>query len=219
MRIQMTRAGLVLTLFWALAACQAPGLSQQSRPETVATVALQPGDVAGLHRCGESGPLDSVLQAERTGNPMAYDLNATEWAQWRRQGALDAYYVVYGRTTTDCASLTEAGTGAPEGGLMAGLVVRFQNESIASRNFKLGSTLFGFGPRDLAFVRLSGGSVTVGSPTGLGVDSAIGRASVPGATYYFAFWQKKIFSSYLVAYDVASADADTATTSVNQRIQ
>ena len=214
----MTRYCLVLTLILTLAGCQAPGASNQAKPETVATVALQPGDVANLQRCGESGSMDAVLQQERATNPMAYDLNATEWAQWRRQGALEAYYVVYGRTATDCASLTERGTGAPQGGLMAGLVVRFQNESTASRDFWAGSTLFGFGPRDMTFIRLSGGNVTLGLPTGLGTDSAVGSASVLGASYYFAFWHKKAFASYLVAYDVAAVEAETAAISVNQRI-
>jgi|GEM_PF-1020751 len=218
MRKQMTRAFLALTLILTLAGCRAPGAAGQPRVETVENVALQPGDVSGLHPCGGSGDLNAVLQEERYTNPMAYDLNATEWAQWRRQGALDAYFAVYGRTAADCASLTQAGTGAPQGGLMAGLVVRFQNESIAARNYKSNSTLFGFGPRDLTFIKLSGGSVTTGSPTGLGADSAIGRADVLGASYYFAFWQKKVFDSYLVAYDVAYSDADTATISVNQRI-
>lgn len=208
----------IVTLFVALAGCRVPGTAQPAAPQTVANVAMQPGDAAGLQRCWESGNLATVLSQEKAENPMAYDLNATEWAQWRRQGALDAYYVVYGKTATDCASLTQAGTGAPEGGLIAELVVSFHNESIAARNFNLGSTLFGFGPRDMTFIRLSGGSVTTGSTTGLGTESAVGRVSVLGATYYFAFWQKKVFDSYMVAYDVAPLDADIATNIVNERI-
>ena len=214
----MTRWLLVLTLFVAIAACRVPATANPSKPETVESVALQAADVAGLQRCGESGSLATVLSRERASNPMAYSLNATEWEQSRQQGALDAYYVVFGKTAADCASLTQAGTGAPQGGLMAELVVGFKTDSIAARSYNSGTTLFGFGPRDMTFIRLSGGSVTTGSTTGLGVDSAVGRASVLGATYYFAFWQKKVFDSYLVAYDVQPFEADIATSTANDKI-
>jgi hypothetical protein len=218
MRTQMTRWLLVLTLFVAIGACRTPGAANASKPDTVQSVALQSADVAGLQRCGESGSLATVLAQEKADNPMAYSVNATEWEQWRRVGAQDAYFAVFGRTAADCASLTQAGTGAPKGGLMAELVVGFKTDSVATRSYNSGSTLFGFGPRDMTFIRLSGGIVTTGSTTGLGADSAVGRASVLGTTYYFAFWQKKVFDSYLVAYDVQPFEADIATSTANDKI-
>ena len=199
--------------------CQPPALTARDKPVTVQSIAPQPGDVSGLQRCTESGDVDEVLRDEKSKNPMAYDLNATEWEQWKTRGAFDAYFAVYGRTASDCAALSVSGTGAPTGGLIAALIVKFKSEAIAARNYGADSTLFGFGPRDIAFIKLVGGSVTTGSDTGLGPRSVIGSGSVAGSTYYFAFWQNKTFDSYLGAYDVASADARGAANSVNQRIR
>ena len=155
---------------------------------------------------------------EKSNNPMAYDLNATEWEQWKSLGASDAYFAVYGRFASDCDALSASSTGAPSGGLMAALIVKFKREAIAARTYGTDSTLLGFGPRDIAFIKLVGGSVTTGSDTGLGPRSVIGSGSVAGSTYYFAFWQNKVFESFLGAYDVASADARGAANNVNQRI-
>lgn len=214
----MARAVAALAVVLSLAACH-PSSAAQPRPlATPETVGLQPGDVVGLKRCEVSGDINTVLLQEKSSNPLAYDLNATEWEQWRTQGALQAYYAVYGRTAADCAALTQAGTGAPTGGLMAGLVVQFKDDAIAARNFGAGSTLFGFGPRDMTFIKLAGGSITSGAPTGLGDQSAVGAATIQGNSYYFAFWQKKRFDSFLVAYDVASGDAQVAASDVNGRI-
>jgi hypothetical protein len=47
----------------------------------------------------------------------------------------------------------------------------------------------------------------------------IGSGSVAGATYYFAFWQNKVFDTFLGAYDVASADALGAANKLNERIR
>jgi hypothetical protein len=47
----------------------------------------------------------------------------------------------------------------------------------------------------------------------------IGSGSVTSSTYYFAFWQNKVFDSYLVAYDMPTDDAHRAANDVNQRIR
>jgi hypothetical protein len=62
-------------------------------------------------------------------------------------------------------------------------------------------------------------TVTTGSATGLGQRSVSGSGAVTSSTYYFAFWQNKMFDSYLVAYDMPSADAHKAADDVNQRIR
>ena len=217
--IQPTLRGLVLMLIAALTmiGCQPAGLGARPKPATPEIIALQPGDVAGLQRCGVSGNVASVLNDERANNPPAYDLNATEWEQWRQQGASDGYFAVYGRSASDCQSLSASSTGEPTG-LMVALIVSFKTEARAQRNFGLQSTLLGFGPGDINFIRLVGGSVTTGAQTGLGPQSVIGTGAVTGATYYFAFWQNKAFDSFLVAYDLASSDARVAVDDVNRRI-
>jgi hypothetical protein len=126
---------------------------------------------------------------------------------------------VYGRTAADCAAMSVSGTGAPSGGLMAALVVKLKSEAIAARTYGANSTILGFGPGDIAFIKLQGGNVTAGSQTGLGPRSVIGTDSVAGTTYYFAFWQNKVFDSYFIAYDLLSADAQRAISNMNQRIR
>jgi hypothetical protein len=215
--MQMGRVVLVLAVALAAVGCDPP--LAKAKPVTVESIALQPGDVSGLERCSGSGDLEAVLRDQKSNNPTAYDLNATEWEQWRRQGASDAYFAVYGRTAGDCEALSAAGTGAPSGGLMVALVVKFKSEAIAAQTYEANSTLLGFGPKDIAFIKLVGGSVMTGSDTGLGPRSVIGIGAVSGNTYYFAFWQNKVFDSFLVAYDLASADARGAANDVNQRIR
>jgi hypothetical protein len=208
-----------LVLLLTVVGCQPPVLKAKDKPVTAQSIAPQPGDVYGLQRCSGGGDLEAVLRSEKSNNPMEYDLNFTEWQQWKNLGASDAYFTVYGRTAIDCNSLSVTGTGAPSGGLMAALIVKFKTEAIAARTYGVNSTLLGFGPKDIAFIKLVGGSVTTGSDTGLGPRSVIGSGSVAGATYYFAFWQNKVFDSFLGAYDVASADALGAANKLNERIR
>jgi hypothetical protein len=212
----MARILISLMVALALVGCQ-----QAAAPKHVSaqSIALQPGDVAGLQKCDGSGDLQTVLREEKTNNPIGYSQNATEWEQWKTQGAIEAYFAAYGRTSADCNALTTLGVGAPSGGLMAALVVKFKDPAIAARTYRAGSTLLGFGPKDITFIRLAGGGVLTGVDTGLGPQSVIGRGAVADTTYYFAFWQNKMVDSYFIAYDLPAAEAEGATKSVNQRIK
>jgi hypothetical protein len=212
----MARILISLMVALALVGCQ-----QAAQPKHVSaqSIALQPGDVAGLQKCDGSGDLQTVLREEKSNNPIGYSQNATEWEQWKTQGAIEAYFAAYGRTSADCNALTTLGVGAPSGGLMAALVVKFKDPAIAARTYRAGSTLLGFGPKDITFIRLAGGGVLTGVDTGLGPQSVIGRGAVADTTYYFAFWQNKMIDSYFIAYDLPAAEAEGATKSVNQRIK
>lgn len=214
----MTRALAWLAVAVFVAGCQSPLAHASSKPVTPQTISLQPGDVPGMQRCATSGPLPAVLSQERTSGSPAYDMNATEWAQWKRQGAVDAYFAVYGRTRADCAAASDSTTGAPEGGLVVGLVVQFANTDGAARNYQRNSTLMGLGPRDILFIELAGGTTTFGSATGLGNDSAVGSAHVAGAAYFVARWHNRSFQSEFIGYDMAFAAADQAVMDVNRRI-
>lgn len=214
----MRRVLLVLVIALTAAACQTAPLTAKAKPVTPESVALQSGDVSGMQRCSESGDVAAVLRDEKSQAPAEYDVNATEWEQWRRQGAFDAYLAVYGRTASDCEAASASGTGAPSGGLMVALIVQFKSAAVAVRTYGTNSTLLGFGPRDIAFIKLVGGSLMTGSDTGLGPLSVIGSGASPGSTYYLAFWQNKVFDSFLLAYDLPSAEALYAANSVNHRI-
>jgi hypothetical protein len=216
----MNMRSLVVALLLVLtaAACQGPIPALKTRPPTVESIALQPGDLVGFQRCSESGDVSAVIRSEKATNPDEYDLNATEWAQWRMQGASDAYFAAYGRTRSDCDALSSEGTGAPSGGMVLGLVVKFTSAATAERNYDASSTLLGFGPRDTAFIRLVGGTVMTGSATGFGPQSVIGSGVATGSSYYVAFWQNKAFDSFLLGYDVDASAVRTAADRVNDRI-
>src|ERR1700682_4340365 len=211
----MARILVGLVALLALAGCTP---AAPAKPVSAQSIALQPGDVAGLRGCDAGGDMQTVLRKEKSIDTFLYDQNATEWEQWKTQGATEAYFAVYGRTPADCAALSVAGTGAPTGGLMADLLVKFKDQAHAPKTFRAGATLLGFGPKDITFIKLVGGSVLTGSDAGLGPQSVIGSGAVAGTTYYFAFWQSKVINSYLIAYDLPDANARGAARSVNQRM-
>lgn len=215
----MTRATAWVGVALLLVACQAPFGRSTPNPVTPQSIVLQPADVPGMDRCAVSGDVNSVLNDEKLQNSPAYDMNATEWEQWKRQGATDAYFVVYGQTAADCAAASDSSTGAPRGRLMVGLVVQFRDPNGAARNFQRESTLMGLGPRDIRFIELAGGTTTFGSATGLGDESVIGSAVVAGADYFVAMWQSRRFQSEFIGYNTAFADGDNAVLDMNRRIQ
>jgi hypothetical protein len=215
----MTRAVAWLAIVLLAAACQAPFGRSAPKTATPQTIVLQPGDVPGMHRCDVSGDVTNVLNDEKARRSPAYDVNATEWEQWRRQGAVDAYFVVYGQTAGDCAAASDSSTGAPQGRLMVGLVVQFRDTNGAARNFSRDSTLMGLGPRDIRFIELAGGTTTFGSATGLGDESVVGSAVVAGADYFVAEWQSRRFQSEFIGYNTVFADGDSAVKDMNRRIQ
>ena len=214
----MSRAGLWLAVALLLAACQSPFGRQATQPATPQSIMLQPADLPGMHRCAVSGDMTAVLQDEKSKRSPAYDTNATEWEQWRQQGAVDAYFAVYGQSGADCAAASDSTTGAPLGGLVVGLVVQFRDTRGAVANFRRESSLMGLGPRDIRFIELAGGTTTFGSATGLGTASVVGSARVAGANYFVAMWQKSRYQSELIGYDMAFADANSAVLDMNRRI-
>ncbi len=215
----MTRTLAGVALAVALTGCAPFARTATAKPATVQSIAVQPGDVPGMTRCAVSGDVNTVLKDEKSQSSPDYDHNATEWEQWKQQGAVDAYFAVYGRTAADCAAASDTSTGAPQGGLIAGIVVQFRDTDGAAKNFQRESTLMGLGPRDIRFIELAGGTTTFGSATGLGVDSVVGSAVVAGASYFVAEWQRSRFQSVFLGYGMAFADADTAVKDVNRRIQ
>jgi hypothetical protein len=213
----MTRVFASAAIALAMAACQVPQATT-SRATTPQTVSLQPGDVPAMQRCATSGNVNTVLQQEKSQHSLAYDMHATEWEQWKRQGATDAYFAVYGSTAADCVAASVSGTGAPRGALMVGLVVEFRDATLAAHNYSLDSTLMGLGPQDIRFIELANGTTTFGTATGLGPKSVIGSGLVGGTNYFIAMWQNKQFETDFIGYAVANSDADKAVLSMNRRI-
>jgi hypothetical protein len=201
----------------ALAACAGPQV-ETPRAATPQTVSLQPGDVPDMERCATSGSVTTVLAQEKSEHSLAYDMHATEWDQWRQQGATDAYFAVYGLTAADCAAASDSGTGAPQGALMVGLVVEFKDVNHAAINYRRDSTLMGLGPQDIRFIELANGTTTFGTATGLGPQSVIGSGRVAGTNYFVAMWQNKRFESDFIGYAVADSNAVQAVHDMNRRI-
>lgn len=217
--LAMTRAVAWLAIVVFVAACHSPFERSTPKSATPQSIALQQGDVPGMDRCAISGDVTSVLDGEKIRRSPAYDVNATEWQQWKRQGAVDAYFVVYGQTPADCAAASDSTTGAPQGRLMVGLVVQFRDSNGAARSFTRDSTLLGMGPKDLRFIELAGGTTTFGAATGLGDDSVVGSAVVAGADYFVADWQSRRFQTEFIGYNTRFADGDSAVKDMNRRIQ
>jgi hypothetical protein len=213
----MTRLLACLAIALTVAGCQAP-LVAQSKPATPKSVVLQPGDVPGMQQCATTGDVNAVLEQEKSEGSLSYNMHATEWEQWQRQGATDAYFAVYGRTPADCAAVSAAGTGAPRGALMVGLVVEFRTTTLAAHNYRRDSTLMGLGPQDIRFIELANGTTTFGTATGLGPQSVIGSGLVAGTNYFIAMWQNKRFESDFIGYAVADSEADKAVLDMNRRI-
>lgn len=213
----MTRLLACLAVALAVAGCQGPQ-GAQSRAATPQSVVLQPGDVPGMQRCATTGDVKTVLKEEKSEGSLVYSMNATEWAQWQRQGATDAYFAVYGASAADCATVSAAGTGAPRGALMVGLVVEFQTATLAAHNYQRDSTLMGLGPQDIRFIELANGTTTFGTATGLGPQSVTGSGLVAGTNYFVAMWQNKRFESDFIGYAVAEPDGSKAVLSMNRRI-
>ena len=201
-----------------LVACQGVGVRSAIKSPSPRSIVIQPGDMAGMHRCASSGDMIAVLNNEKAQQYRAYVTNATEWEQWKQRGAIDAYFAVYGQTAADCAAASDSSAGAPTSGVMVGLVVRFKDADRAARNFKSDSTLLGFGPSDIRFIELAGGTTTFGSATGLGTESVVGTAEVAGADYYVAEWQSQRFEVEFIGYDVDYADERYAVFEMNRRI-
>lgn len=171
-----------------------------------------------MQRCDTSGDLTAVLNTERANGSPVYAANSTEWEQWKREGAVDAYFVVYGKSAADCEAISDSATGGAPGGLMVGLVVRFKDANGAASNFERDSTLMGLGPKNIRFIELAGGTTTFGPTTGLGPDSVVGTAAVAGADYFVAMWRSGRYESEVLAYDMAFTDADNAVMAMNRRI-
>jgi len=214
----MTRVFACLAVAAFLAACQSSPAPSGANLATPQSVTIQPGDVPGMQRCDTSGDVAAVLNQEKSQGSHGYDMHATEWEQWKRQGAVDAYFAVYGHTAADCAAASGTTTGAPTGGLMVGLVVQFKDTNGAARNFSRESTLMGLGPKDIRFIELAGGTTTFGSATGLGDDSVIGSAVVAGSAYFVAMWQNGRFESDFMGYDTGFTESDNAVLAMNKRI-
>ena len=214
----MSRAVGLVAVAVLLAACQAPFGHSTPKPQTPQSINMQSADLPGMDRCSVSGDVPAVLSDEKQQQSPAYDMNATEWEQWKQQGAVSAYFAVYGQSAADCAAASDSSTGAPQGRLMVGLVVQFRDVGGASRNFARESTLMGLGPRDIRFIELAGGTTTFGSATGLGNDSVVGSAVVAGADYFVAVWQNSRYQTEFVGYNTAFADGDNAVLVMNRRI-
>jgi hypothetical protein len=213
----MRRVFAYATMIVAAAACSGPQ-AETPRGATPQSVALQLADVPGMQRCATSGSVNTVLAEEKVEGSLAYDMHATEWEQWRQQGATDAYFAVFGASQADCAAASASGTGAPRGALMVGLVVEFSDIKHAAVNFRRDTTLMGLGPQDIRFIELANGTTTFGTATGLGPQSIVGSGLVGGTNYFVAMWQNKRFESDFISYAVADSNANQAVLDMNRRI-
>lgn len=211
---------LVVALFGAalLTACgggSGPNAPSASGPPSAQTVAQSANDFPGLQKCPESGSYDSYLKAEQTKNPGQYNTDKTTWDDLKSSGANDSFIAVYAANASDCAQFA---AGTPSGKVAYVYAIRFKDTTSAAASYKVTSKDFHLSDSDLANLKAAGGTVQVGSATGLGDNSTVLSLDIAGLAVYVAFWENKEFEVATIAFNDA-ADAPGAVTKINARIR
>ena len=215
----MKRFTVALFVF-LLAACGGSsggsGSQTQQKQTSAETVAYNSSDFPGLSKCPESGSWDNYLKAEQAADPSQYATDKSDWEGLKAAGANDSYVSVQADTSSGCGNF---GTDTPTGKVVNVYSVRFKDDASASANFKTNSKDFHLSDSDLANIQSAGGKVQQGSATGLGSNSVVVELTVPGTSFYIAFWQNKNFEVALISYNIPAADAEAANKKINDRIQ
>src|SRR2546421_4948454 len=213
----MKRLFVVACSAIVLAACGGGGSGPSlgvTGPPSAQSVAQGSSDFAGLQKCSESGSYETYLKAEQTKNPDQYQTDKKTWDDLKASGADDSYIVVYASSTADCGQFA---AGTPTGKVAYVYAIRFKDTSSAAASYKVTAKDFHISDSDVASPKAAGGTVQLGSATGLGDNSTVLSLDVAGLAVYIAFWENKQFEVAMVAFNDA-ADAPGAVTKINGRI-
>jgi len=210
----------VIALFGTvvLAACGGGGSGASlgvQGPPSAQSIAQDSKDFPGLQKCPESGSYDSYLKAEETKNPDQFKTDQTTWADLKASGANDSYIAVYAASASDCGQFA---SGTPAGKVAYVYAIRFKDTTSAAASYKVTSKDFHLSESDLASLTAAGGTVQIGTATGLGDNSTVLSLDIGGLAVYVAFWESKSFEVAMIAFNDA-ADAPGAVTKINARIR
>ena len=213
-RVTALEAALLL-----ISACGGPsgggggGVAQETSAETVGS---NSSDFAGMQKCPESGTWDSYLKAEQEKDPSQYETDKKDLDDLKAAGANDTYVAVYAASTSDCGNF---GADTPSGKVAQIYTIRFKDMASASANFKVHQKDFHLSDSDLQNIKSAGGTVKQGGETGLGDNSVLVEFSIAGQSFYAAFWQKDKFEVAIITFNVPTADSESATKKVSDRIK
>src|SRR2546421_3842438 len=213
----MKRLFVVACSATVLAACGGGGSGPSlgvTGPPSAQSVAQSSSDYPSLQKCSESGSYESYLKAEQTKSPDQYQTDKKTWDDLKTAGADDSYIVVYASNTADCGQFA---AGTPSGKVAYVYAIRFKDTASAAASYKVTAKDFHISDSDIASLKAAGGTVQLGSATGLGDNSTVLSLDVAGLAGYLAFWENKRFEVAMVTFNDA-ADAPGAVTKINGRI-
>ncbi len=211
----MTRALTALVAVLMVTACAS---SPATNVATVASVAVQPGDLpAGMQRCGLSGDIDTYLNSLKTKDPTTYTSTSSQWAAAKNQGATAAQVVIYTDSEANCESVASkvSSISTATYKLVVNFVLQFKDEASAATGYTSGK-IFGF---DLATLKANGAPVIEGNQTGLGANSIVLDTTLANQSFYIAVWQSKTFMVILGIINVDSAAGHKVSDAENKRIR
>jgi hypothetical protein len=208
---------LVVASVIALAACggsAGPTVPGAQGPASAQSVAANPLDFSGLHKCPESGAYDTYLKSEQTADPTQYQTDKTTWDDLKAAGANDSYIAVYAENTSDCGQFA---SGTPTAKVAYVYAIRFKDSASASSNYKTSSKDFHLSDSEVGQLKAAGATVDTGPTTGLGANSLLLAIDIQGVSVYVAYWQNKEFEVAEVTFN-EPADGPAATKKINDRI-
>jgi hypothetical protein len=214
----MPRVALV-TVALAAATLAACGTSNQPSGPTVASVAVQPGDLpAGMTKCDLTGDIARFIQKEQTPDPQAAKTMTADWQDAKKNGASTGYAALYTDSNAHCAGIKTSGAdlGAATYRLVVNFVVQYKDENRAAIAYKSGQPILGFNPSDL---RGGGGGVVEGTRTGLTANSIALTQPAGNQLFYIALWQNGPFVVILAVLNVDANAAKNVAMRENGRIR
>jgi hypothetical protein len=211
----MLRAISSLIALLLVAAC---GASPAARDSVVAGVAVQPGDLpGGMHRCDQSGDIDTYLNNIKTKDPSTYTTTKAQWDVAKKNGATAAQVEFYSDSATNCAKMASDVSAmiAATYKVVANYAIQFKDEATAAHGYTNG-TIFGIDPAKL---RTGGIPATEGTKTGLGANSIVLSAKIANQAFYIAAWQNKAFVVQLGIINLDVGAGQAVAQAENKRIK
>jgi hypothetical protein len=211
----MLRSISSLIALLLVAAC---GASPAARESMVAGVAVQPGDLpSGMHRCDQSGDIDTYLNNIKTKDPSTYATTKAQWDAAKKNGAIAAQVEFYSDSAANCAKMASDVSAiiAATYKVVVNYAIQFKDEAMAAHGYTSG-TIFGIDPAKLS---TGGAPATEGTKTGLGANSVILSAKIANQAFYIAAWQNKAFVVQLGIINLDTGAGKTVADAENKRIK
>ena len=210
----MIRAISAFIALLVVAACGASPIAQGS---TVSSVAAQPSDLpSGIHRCDQSGAIDTYLNNIKTKDPSTYATTKTQWDAAKKSGAIAAQVVFYADTVANCAAMASSVSSMISATykVVVNYVVQFKDEATAAKGYTSGA-IFGIDPVAL---KTGGSPTTDGTKTGLGANSIVVNQTIGNQAFYIAAWQSKAFMVVLGIINLENGAGQKVAVAENKRI-